>query len=203
MGRDIVTTATTMQPGKILNASGQPNMVPVVTSTTTRALRPSVPANEALESARASSKWATNKQWGEQKGAAISAAKAVERGQRDAVKEAVPEARALFDKYSQAIKARDVLQRSETRQAGRDVIGLPTHVIAAGEIARGRIPFVAGIANWLRNNQLRGGVTMDAAANALKNKDMATVMDLLSRIGTSGAANINRSLEDELLAREQ
>ena len=48
------------------------------------ALRTDVMADEALESARASSKWTTRKQWGEQKGTRIEAGKAVERAQRDA-----------------------------------------------------------------------------------------------------------------------
>ncbi|MGC4084435.1 MAG: hypothetical protein QM736_20550 [Vicinamibacterales bacterium] len=104
MGRDVVTATTSMQPSAILGPNGQPYMVPVVSHQTTRALRPSVPADEALESARASSRWSTSRTWGERKGATTEATKKVEEAQRDAVKEAVPASQPFFARSAKGIR---------------------------------------------------------------------------------------------------
>ena len=200
MGEDVVTATTRMQPGRTLNAQGQPVMVPVTSHTTTRGIRPTVPADEALRSARSSSKWSTNRAWGEQNGAQTEAAKAVERAQRDAVKTAVPETQPVFAKYSKAIKARDVLERMNFRQSNRDVVGLPSHVIAGAELASGKPPIIATAANYLRNNQLKVGIWADKLANAIKNNDVQTVTEIMGRIGVGVAASPS-NMEAELLKR--
>lgn len=205
MGRDVVTATTTMQPGKILNAQGQPVMTPVTSHQTTRALRPSVPADEALTSARASSKWSTRKSWGELKGADTEASKAVERAQRDAVKVAVPESRPVFNTYSKAIKARDVLSRMAFRQGNRDVVGMPQQIVAGHELLQGRPPIMALAANYVRDNQLKLGIWADKLGNAIKNNDVQTVTGILGRFGVSLAADQpdnSPDMERELLQRQ-
>jgi len=199
MGMDVVTSTTRMQPSTVLGPDARPVMVPVTTQQTSRALRSNVPAAEALDSARASSAWATRRNWGELKGASVESAKAVERGQRDAVKAAVPASRPHFAEMAKAIKARDILQRMNFRQGNRDVVGLPSHVIAAGEIVRGRPPVMALAANWLRDNQLRAGIWADQLGNAIKNNDVQTVTSILGRMGVSLATP---DLEQELLQRQ-
>lgn len=200
LGRDVVTSATTMQSGRILNAQGQPTMVPVTTHTTSRALRTSTPADEALGAARSSSRWSTNKTWGELKGSEVEAKKAVERAGRDAVKAAVPATKPTFARYSKAIKARDVLERMNFRQGNRDVVGLPSHVIAGAELASGKPPVIATAANYLRNNQLKVGIWADKLANAIKNNDVQTVTEIMGRIGVGVAASPS-NMEAELLKR--
>lgn len=204
MGRDVVTSTTNMVPSKILNAQGQPAaMLPVVSRTTTRGLRPTVPADEALTSARSSSRWATNKQWGEQKGTVTEASKAVERAQRDAVKAAVPESKPVFNVYSQAIKARDVLARKAFREGNRDMLGLATQGIAAGEMMKGRTPIIAAAANYLRGNQLKLGIWADKLANAIKSNDVQAITEIMARQGVSLAADGTATdpLERELMMR--
>lgn len=148
-----------------------------------RALRPEVPAKEALDSARASSRWTTRKQWGEQKGASVEAAKAVERAQRDAVKAAVPEARALLQTEGKALQSADVLDRMAQRAANRDAISLPAHVVAAGEVASGNVPVLAFAANWLRNNQLKAGMWADALGKAIQAGNAPLAADILKKLG--------------------
>lgn len=204
MGQNVVTSTTTMQPSKILNPQGQPVMVPVVSHQTTRALRPTVPADEALESARSSSRWSTRKAWGEQKGSSTEASKGVERAQRDAVKAAIPETKPIFKDYSKAIKARDVLSRMNFRQNNRDVVGMPTQIIAGQELLKGRVPFMAMASNWLRDNQLKAGIWADKLGSAIKNNDVQTVSNILGRFGvTLGADQGSPEMEQELLRRTQ
>ncbi len=152
-------------------------------SGTARLLREEVPAAEALESARASSRWTTRKSWGEQKGASMEASKAVERAQRDAVKTAVPEAKPLLKRESLALQSEKVLDRSEFRQANRDAVSLPAHVIAAGELASGRVPVLAFAANWLRDNQLKAGVWASGLAKAIERNDAPAVAAILKKLG--------------------
>ena len=102
----------------------------------------------------------------------MEAAKAVERAQRDAVKAAVPEARGLLRTEAGALKAEEVLARMAQRAANRDVVSLPAHVIAAGELAKGGVPFWAALANMLRNNQLKVGIYADALAEAIQRQDV-------------------------------
>jgi hypothetical protein len=153
-----------------------------------RALRQSVPAKEALESARASSKWRTDKQWGELKTVEIEARKKVEQAQRDAVKDAVPEARSHLARESQAITAKEVLDRMAFRQASRDAVSLPAHVIAAAEIATGRVPVLSMAANWLRNNQMKAGIWADDLSKALAAQNKQKVMEIMERIVAVEAA---------------
>ncbi len=199
MGTDVISHVTTLQPSAILGPSGRPVMVPVVTPQSTRALRSTVPADEALASARASSQWGTRRSWGEQKGAAMEASKAVERAQRDAVKAAVPAARPVFGDYANALKAREVLQRMALRQGNRDVVGLPAHAVAAGEIARGRVPVLSAIVNWIRDNQLPAGIAAHRVGSLLQDPNLQSAAAALSRLGIAHAANPD--LEAELLKR--
>jgi hypothetical protein len=157
-----------------------------------RLLRTDVPATKALESARASSRWTTRKAWGEQKGAQMEASKAVERAQRDAVKAAVPEAKPLLKREGMAIQAEKVLDRSEFRQANRDAVSLPAHVIAAGELASGRVPVLAFAANWLRDNQLKAGVWANGLAKAIERNDVPATVEILKKLGVGTASQAMR-----------
>jgi hypothetical protein len=160
--------------------------------TSTRQLRATVPANEALRSARAASRWSNRKAYGEMKGAATEASKAVERGQRDAVKAAVPTSRPAFAKASQAIKARNVLERKEFREGSRDALGLTTQLIGAGEMLRGKVPMMATVANMIRSGQLQLGVHAGRMADAIKNNDVQTVTEILARLGVSLGADTDQ-----------
>lgn len=178
-----------MRPG-LVDASGQPVMVDAVE--TLRQLRDSMPAKEALETARSSSRWTTRKAWGEQKGAATEAAKAVERGARDAVKASNPESKAILGRQGQAIQAKKVLDRKSFREANRDAVSLPAHVIAAGEIAQGRVPLLAFAANWLRNNQMKAGMWADQLGKAIERQDVRTVGDILNRLGVASVGQVTK-----------
>lgn len=177
--------------------------LPVPFATGHRVLRPTVPADEALESARASSRWQTRRTWGEQGGANTEAAKAVERAQRDAVKTAVPDSRPVFDKYSQAIKGRDVLRRMQFREGNRDVLSLPAQIGTIQEMSQGKPPIISLAANWLRNNQLKAGIWADKLGNAINSNDVKTVGEILGRLGVSTAADAAGpdDMEQELLSR--
>lgn len=177
--------AAPARPG-LVGPNGQPVMVP--TPVTTRQLRPSMPADEALQSARASSRWQTRKAWGEQKGAATEATKAVERAQRDAVKTAIPAAKPVLQREGQAIQAKKVLDRMAFRMANRDAVSLPAHVVAAGEIASGKVPLLAFAANWLRNNQMKAGILADQLSKAIARQDVQAVGAILNRLGVAGTA---------------
>lgn len=182
LGRNVVTMVPAPHP-TLVDPGGRP--ITVLMPQTSRALRTDVSATEALDSARASSRWSTRRQWGEQKGAQTEAAKAVERAERDAVKTAVPEARGLLQREGQAIQARNVLDRMEFRAANRDAVGLPAHVIAAGEIASGRPPVLAFAANWLRNNQLKAGIYVDSLRRAVDSGNAQTAAWALERLGVA------------------
>lgn len=187
LGEDVITMVPAPHP-TLVTPQGTPIMVLV--PKTTRALRPDVQAAEALERARATSQWATKKQWGEQKGATAEASKAVERAARDAVKAAVPEARPLLARERQAIQAQTVLDRAGFRAMNRDVSSLGAQVIAAGEIAGGRIPTLAFAANWLRNNQFRAGRWADTLRNAIDRGNVPLVMDIMKKLGVGMTAQI-------------
>ena len=60
---------------------------------------------------------------------------------------------------------------------------LPAHVVAAGEVASGRVPVLAFAANWLRNNQLPAGLWADALRRAVARRDVQTVSTALERLG--------------------
>lgn len=187
-------TATVMRPSSsgLVDASGRPVLVPE--RVTTRALREDVTASEALDKARATSQWSTRRSYGEQKGAAKEASKAAERGLRDEVKERVPQAKPLLTRQGQGIQARETLDRMAHRAANRDVVSLPAHVIAAGEVASGRMPIMAFAANWLRNNQLKAGIYADALAAAIRKNNVQQVTEILGRLGVGATAQIPKPL---------
>lgn len=182
MGKNVVTMIPTPHP-TLVQPNGQPFMV--LTPKTSRVLRTDVMADEALDSARASSKWTTRKQWGEQKGTRMEAEKAVERAQRDAVKEAIPEARPVLAAQGNAIRSAETLDRMQLRAGNHDAVSLPAQVVAAAELAQGRVPLMAFAANWLRNNQLKAGMGADALANAIQRNDVRTVSEILGRLGVA------------------
>lgn len=157
-----------------------------------RRLRTDVGAAEALERARANSRWSTRKSWGEQKGAEMEASKAVERAMRDSVKAAVPEAAPILRRQGQALEATKVLDRAQFRAANRDAVSLPAHVIAAGEIATGRFPVLAFAANWLRNNQLKAGIWADRLGRAVADGNAPQVAFILHRLGIGVSPQLMR-----------
>jgi hypothetical protein len=173
----------TLVPTGRISSSGKPVMKPEVEDV--RQLRTDVTAKEALDTARASSRWSTRKSWGEQKGAAKEADKAVERAARDAVKTAVPATKPVLKQEAQAITAKKVLDRKAFREGNRDAVSLPAHVIAAGEIAKGRPPIVAMAANWLRNNQMKAGIWADRLGEAIARNDANSVSMILGRLGVA------------------
>ena len=149
---------------------------------TQRVLRDDVTASEALTRARRTSQFETRKQYGEQKGTDVEAAKYVERGARSAVKQAVPATVAPFAQQSQAIGAREILDRMAMRTGNRDALSLPGIVGAAPTMAAGRIPILGIVAHALRNGQLRAGMWSDALGNALTRADEKGVVNILTRI---------------------
>lgn len=190
MGEDVVTMVSKAHPA-LVDQFGKP--IQVLVPQTTRHLRAAVPADEALSSARSSSRWSTNKQWGEQKGTAVESQKAVERAQRDAAKVAVPAARDLLHTESMALKSEEVLDRMAQRAGNRDAVSLPAHVIGAGEIATGRVPVLAFAANWLRNNQLKAGVWAKSLGDAIEAGNAGKVAFILERLGIAGASQMMRT----------
>jgi len=152
-----------------------------------RAMRSSVPATEALESARASSRWTTRKAWGEQKGATMEASKAVERAQRDAVK-TVPGARELLRTESKAIQAEGALDRMTQRQGNREAISLPSHALVAGGL-----PVLAFASNWLRNNGMKAGIYADVLGKAIQTGNAPLAADILKKLGVGGASQAMRT----------
>lgn len=159
----------------------------------TRVLRADVPAAEALESARASSRWTTRKQWGEQKGASMEASKAVERGQRDAVKAAIPETKPLLATEGKALTAETVLDRMAQRQGNREAVSLPAQMVGGVEIVSGNVPVLAIASNWLRNNGMKAGIWTDALAKAVKNGNAPLAADILKRLGVGVASQSMRT----------
>jgi hypothetical protein len=187
MGKDVVTMVPTAHP-TLVGPNGQP--ITVLTPQTSRALRTDVTATESLERARANSQWDTRKAYGEQKGAQMESSKAVERAQRDAVKTAVPEAKPLLAREGQALQAEKVLDRMEFRAANRDAVSLPAHVMAAGELASGRLPILAFAANWLRNNQLKAGLWADALRKGIASDNAKLTGEALRRLGVAVPAEV-------------
>lgn len=185
LSEDVFTTVMKPSPSGLVTPSGQPVMVP--TQVKSRALRTDVAPAEALDVARSTSRWSTRRQYGELKGASVEADKAVERASRDAVKVAVPGAKDQLQLQGQAIKAKQVLDRKAFREANRDAVSLPAHVVGAAEIAQGRVPIMAMAANWLRNNQLKAGIWADRLASAMKRNDVREVSSIMNRLGVSGA----------------
>lgn len=189
LGEDVITMVSKPHP-TLLGPNGKPIMVLV--PQTTRALRTDVMADEALERARANSKWDTKKAWGEQKGAQLEASKAVERAERDAVKAAVPEAKDILAKQGMAIQTAKVLDRAEFRQGNRDALSLPGTVMAAGEIASGKLPIMGMAVNWLRDNQLKAGIWADRLSKAIERNNVGEVAAILARFGVATTGQMIR-----------
>lgn len=192
MGQDVVTQTTAMQPSTILGPDGKPVMVPVTTTQTTRELRPSVPADEALTSARASGRWSTRKAWGEQKGASMEAQKAVERAQRDATKSAIPETVPLLARQGQAIQATQALDRMQMRAGNTEPVSPFDVTTGAVEVAHGRPPVLAVGRAWLRSpqNKIRAGIWAKTLENAIVNGNAPLTADILSRLGVGVTAQM-------------
>ncbi len=163
--------------------------VEITTTKDVRQLRERVPATEAMERARASSKASTSDQWGDVKGVEIEANKAVERGYRDAVKAAVPEAKPLLQRQGKAIQAREALDRMAFREANREPLGLSTVIVAGQEMAQGRPPVMAMAAEILRGSKLRGSFALDSARRLLEKAVAAgnapEAAHILTRLGVS------------------
>lgn len=183
LGKDVVTMVSRPHP-TLVDPRGNPIMVLV--PETSRELRQTVPAAEALRGARASSQWSTRKQWGEMRGVDKEARKAVERGQRDAIKDAVPGSREILKREANALQAAEVLDRMGFRTANRDVISLPAWVAAAPAAAQGKVPVLAMAANWLRNNQMKAGIYANDLARAIEQGNVTQVAVIMQRLGVGG-----------------
>lgn len=190
LGQDVITMVSKPHP-TLLDAAGKP--ISVLVPETSRAMRASTDAAEAMDAARSSSRWQTRKQWGEQKGTDTEVRKTVERAGRDAVKVAVPEARPLLRTEGQALQSAEVLDRMAQRAGNRDAVSLPAQVIAAGEIARGGVPVLAFASNWLRNNQLKAGMWADALGKAIERGNAPLAADILKRLGVGEASQAMRT----------
>jgi hypothetical protein len=178
MGETVEDTVMKPSPSGLVDASGK--VVEVPTKEARRVLRTDVRADEALETARKTSEWKTKKAYGEMKGADTEAAKAGERGTRNAVKKAVPETAPHLRKQGQAIDARNALDRMEQRAGNRDQVSLPGLVGASASAVLG------AAAHWLRNNQLKAGRYARALELAIADKDVQKVSDIMARLGVGG-----------------
>lgn len=174
---------------------------PVKNPAVVRLLRTDVNPEEALGKARASSRWTTNKQYGELKGADVEASKTVERAMRDAVKDAdvrlaeqegrAPELANLLSDQGKAILASRALDKQAFRESNRDVLSLPGMIGAASPAIRGNI--MGAVAHWFRNNSLKAGIYADALGKALRNNDAATVATILGRLGIGSLSELGAS----------
>lgn len=185
LGRDVITMVPRPHP-TLLGPNGQP--ITVLVPQTTRAMRATTPADEALQAARASGRWSTRKAWGELKGTDKEILKTVERAGRDAIKTAIPATRPLLRTEASALQAKEVLDRMTIRTGNRDAASLPAHVIAAGELASGRVPVLAFAANWLRNNQMKAGIWADRLGKAINTGNAPLAADILKRLGVGGVS---------------
>jgi len=138
-------------------------------SRTVRVPRANVTAGESLELARGTSRHATRKAYGEQKGMSTEAQKALDRAGRDAAKSSAPESmRADLRQQGDLIRLKPILDRMGVRQMNRDAMSLPGIVGAAPSIAQGKVPVLGMVAQWMRNNQLRAGVGAHYLGGALQ-----------------------------------
>lgn len=182
LGMDV--TKTVMQP-----PAWAPGVAPVPTQVTVRGLRPSVPAQEALDLARGTGKWTTNKAWGEMKGAELEAEKAAERGVRGAVKAASPEAKDALAKQAEALRAKTVLDRMAFREGNRDPIGLPGWMTIAADVSKGSVPWRGLAANALQRNWLKTGFAADTVGKTLGNVTLEDAIRaaLVAKLGAGSA----------------
>lgn len=156
---------------------------------TVRVPRADMTAAEALESARASSRWSTRGTWGpKDRAEAVRnvAEKAVEKAQRDAVKAAVPEARTLLSREASALNAEEVLSRAAFREGNNSMTG----VAGAVEVGLGRAPLFGWASKLLREGQLRGGVWAGRLAKSLQQRDAQGVVMALQRLGVQVPAEL-------------
>lgn len=176
-GETVTETVIKPSPSGLVDASGKP--VEVAQEVSRRQLRPDMPASEALDRARATSRWETRKAYGEQKGAEVEASKAVERGARDGVKAAVPAAKEPLRREGQAIEAKKAMDRMQTRAGNRDEMSLytlnPSKLLGAAS-------------HWLRNNQLKAGRYAKTLSEAIQRKDVKAVSETLARLGVGETA---------------
>jgi hypothetical protein len=189
MGTDVVTMVPGPHP-TLVGPNGQP--ITVLQPQTTRVHRTDIMADEALERARKTSQWETRKAYGEQKGAQMESAKAVERAQRDAVKIAVPETKPILQQQSQALTAINALDRMAQRAGNRDALSLAGAVVGAGEVAAGQAPKLAFAAQWLRNNQMKAGVWANKLSKAIENEDVQEVGAIMQKLGAGSVAQTTR-----------
>lgn len=190
LGRDVVQMVPTPH-ATLVDQFGKP--ITVLVPKTTRVMRATTQAAEALDAARASGRWATRKTWGEIKGTDKEISKTVERAGRDAVKTAVPEARPLLATEGKALQSEDVLTRMAQRTGNRDTVSLPAQLIAGGELATGRVPVIAFAANWLRNNQIKAGMWADSLGKAIERGNAPLVADILKKLGVGTTSQSMRS----------
>lgn len=180
--RGFMRTSPLTESVQATNASGAPvfdaNGLPVMI----RVPRQDVTAQEALDVARNTGRWSTRKQWGEQKGAAVEADKAVERAARDATKRAVPGASPLLARESKAIGAKQALDRMFQREGNTNPIDLPSYVVAGGGHG-----FWAAVNLFLNKNKLRAGIIGDAIGRAERNNDVRSAIAIMRQLGAGAA----------------
>jgi hypothetical protein len=152
----------------------------------TRVLRDDVMADEALATGRASRKWGNKRTWGEQKGAATEAGKAVERATRDAAKSAVPGLAPVLNREGKAITAKQLLDRMMFREGNRDVLGLTDVMWATSQVGRGHLPVLGAISHWFRNGgALRAGIYSDRLDKALKAADVKGAVETIALVAAA------------------
>ena len=152
----------------------------------TRVLRDDVMADEALKTARATGKWSTKRQWGEQKGASIEAQKTVERAVRDSTKAAVTELAPVLNREGKAITAKQLLDRMMFREGNRDVLGLTDVMWATSQVGRGKLPVLGAISHWFRNGgALRSGIYADRLNKALQASDVKGAIETLALVAAA------------------
>ena len=152
---------------------------------TVRIPRTNMGAKEALESARASSRWSTRGTWGPKDSAESVrnvAEKAVEKAQRDAVKAAVPEAKDLLAREAQALKAEEVLARAGFREANNSMTGIAGQLTP---VAGGTATVIGAAMKLLRSGQLGSGVRVGQLAKAVQSGDGPRVALALKALGIS------------------
>lgn len=151
LAEDVTTSVMRPSPSGLLDEFGKPMQVPVQESS--RAMRTDVNPSEGLEIARATGRWNNRKSWGELKGAEQEASKATERAVRDSVKEAVPAAKPILQRQSDALTMYPILDRMALRQGNRDLVGLPAW-IGASSGGLGARSLMGMAAQFMRNQQL-------------------------------------------------
>jgi hypothetical protein len=160
-----------------------------------RQIKPSVPVSQAREATLASARF-DPKKWGGFQGAG-EPSKAVELASRDAVKEALPQTKTLFEEVAPAMPARDALRLMHVRDAGRDTVG-PYRAIGAIQAAASgsAMPLEVGmLAQLYKNNQLRLGIYARDIEKILQSQDKMAAARMLQKLGvslTSQAADVPR-----------